>query len=264
MKVIYIAGTSHSGSTLLDLMLNAHPEIVSLGEVMNLTQLPKAKKLSAFWSRVEQRLRETSGMSIMNLNVLDYTDTDARSAPNALLFGAVSHVTGKTFIVDSSKSPERMSYLMRVKRLDVYPVHLIRNPKGQVASAVKKHGGFLKHIVHYELVHQRIRRTLEGVAHSVVRYEDLVLQPEQTLGSLLEPLGLEFHPQQLSWAEQTKHLVAGNRMRRRKVSELILDENWKDRLSFVQKLTIDIGTLRSRLVHRQTGYAPGRDQRSST
>ena len=36
MKVIYIAGTSHSGSTLLDLMLNAHPEIISVGESINL------------------------------------------------------------------------------------------------------------------------------------------------------------------------------------------------------------------------------------
>jgi hypothetical protein len=35
MRVIYIAGTSHSGSTLLDLMLNAHPEIISVGEVLN-------------------------------------------------------------------------------------------------------------------------------------------------------------------------------------------------------------------------------------
>ena len=38
MKVIYIAGTSHSGSTLLDLMLNAHPQIVSVGEMVNLNR----------------------------------------------------------------------------------------------------------------------------------------------------------------------------------------------------------------------------------
>ena len=119
---------------------------------------------------------------------------------------------------------------------------------------VRKHGGFLRHIANYERVHQRIRKALEGVAHSVVRYEDLVLQPEQTLGSVLEPLGLTFHPQQLSWAGQAKHLVAGNRMRRSKVSELILDEKWKDSLSFAQKLLVDIGTVGSRSLHRPTGY----------
>ena len=38
MRVIYIAGTSHSGSTLLDLMLNAHPAIFSAGEVLKLNR----------------------------------------------------------------------------------------------------------------------------------------------------------------------------------------------------------------------------------
>jgi hypothetical protein len=38
MRVISIAGTAHSGSTLLDLMLNAHPEIVSVGEVLKLNR----------------------------------------------------------------------------------------------------------------------------------------------------------------------------------------------------------------------------------
>ena len=35
-KIIFIASLSHSGSTLLDLMLNAHPEVVSVGEVKQL------------------------------------------------------------------------------------------------------------------------------------------------------------------------------------------------------------------------------------
>lgn len=33
MRLIYIVGTAHSGSTLLDLILNAHPQIVSVGEL---------------------------------------------------------------------------------------------------------------------------------------------------------------------------------------------------------------------------------------
>jgi len=38
MRVIYIAGTSHSGSTLLDFMLNAHPAIFAGGEVLKLNR----------------------------------------------------------------------------------------------------------------------------------------------------------------------------------------------------------------------------------
>jgi hypothetical protein len=52
MRVIYIAGAAHSGSTLLDLMLNAHPEIVSVGEVLKLNrQLGYRDKLRALFVR---------------------------------------------------------------------------------------------------------------------------------------------------------------------------------------------------------------------
>jgi hypothetical protein len=33
VKVVFIASASHSGSTLLDLLLNAHPDMVSVGEL---------------------------------------------------------------------------------------------------------------------------------------------------------------------------------------------------------------------------------------
>ena len=36
MRVIYLAGMSHSGSTLLSLMLNAHPDICAAGELIDL------------------------------------------------------------------------------------------------------------------------------------------------------------------------------------------------------------------------------------
>ena len=58
MRVIYIAGTSHSGSTLLDLMLNAHPAIFSAGEVLKLNRQlgidPPRKSPSARASRIRR------------------------------------------------------------------------------------------------------------------------------------------------------------------------------------------------------------------
>lgn len=89
MRVIYIAGTSHSGSTLLDLMLNAHPAILSAGEVLKLNRqlgIKNARKGThaqcscgapslwecRFWSGVDRRTRETSGKSLTDLDMLDY------------------------------------------------------------------------------------------------------------------------------------------------------------------------------------------------
>jgi hypothetical protein len=267
MRMIYIVGTAHSGSTLLDLMLNAHPEIVSVGEVMRLRPAWISNKPAAcscgipvakceFWLSVDQRVKELSGKSLTELNMLDHSCSDERSAPNAIVFRAISDVTGKAFIVDSSKMPERLAYLMTLKGLNVYPIHLIRNPKAQIASVVRKQNKVFKAISRYELTHQKIRRSLRSNPHAVVRYDDLVARPERTLSIVLEPLGLSFDPQQLSWTLKPKHNISGNRMRRNTTSELVLDERWKTTLSSPQKLAVDIGTLRARLLNRPTGYFP--------
>ena len=87
--------------------------------------------------------------------------------------------------------------------------------------------------------------------HSVVRYEELVRNPEQVLSSLMRQLGLSFDPQQLEWASQVRHNVGGNGMRRSHSSELKLDEKWRDHLTLLQKLAIDAGTLLGRYPLRQ-------------
>jgi hypothetical protein len=271
MKVIYIAGTSHSGSTLLDLMLNAHPQILSAGEALKLNRQLEAqanRKRSfvpcacgaptlwdcPFWSRVDARTRETSSKSLADLDMQDYRPTNGAPTPNEIVFRAMAEVSGRDFIVDSSKLPKRLSYLLGLKGLEIYPIHLVRDPRGQINAVVRKHGGFLKHIFRYELVHEQIRRALKSVPHSVVHYEDLVRAPDATLQSVLEPLGLNFDPRQLRWAEAEKHEVAGNNIRFDATSRLVLDEAWKQALSPMQKLAIGMGTFRSSQVLPKTSY----------
>jgi hypothetical protein len=262
VRVIYITGAAHSGSTLLELMLNAHPEIVSVGEVANLNSVikidergrPKFARCSCsapsiqrcpFWSSVDKSIQRIGGKRLWDLDLQDYDSYDTQHAPNLLLFRAISEVSGKKFVVDSSKTPRRLSHLMRFKEFNVYPIHLTRDPKGQVNSAIPKHG-LLKSILRHEIVYAQVRRILKGCPHTAVRYEDLARHPAKTLQSVLEPLGLAFHPQQLAWAEQVKHGAAGNHMRFQERSELILDERWNSELSRTQKLVISIATLRSR------------------
>ncbi len=274
MRVIYIAGTSHSGSTLLDLMLNAHPDIAAAGELLKLNrqfkeQADRKRALvpcscgapslrdCPFWSAVDAHAREASGKSLADLDMQDYATYPQDASPNEIVFKAMAEISGRNFIVDSSKLPRRLSYLLGLKGLNLYPIHLVRDPKGQINAVARKHGGFLKHIFRYELIHAQIRRALRSVPHSVVHYEDLVREPEATLRGVLAPLGLGFDPRQLAWAEAEKHEVAGNHMRFDATSKLVLDEAWKDALSPIKKLAIDVGTLRSRELLPKTRYVAG-------
>jgi hypothetical protein len=257
MRVMYIAGAAHSGSTLLDMMLNAHPRIFSAGELVNLNRV-KFKKgkvkptrcacgavgLSQcrFWSRVDRRLGELGGGSIAELNLQEPQRGAGSHEADVLLFRAIAEVSGKDIIVDSSKIPSRLKYLLGLDGLEVYPIHLVREPAGQINSVIAKHG-LMKSILYYEVVHAQVRQILKTVPHSRVKYEKLIIDPECTLGRVLERVGLDFHPRQLSWAEAERHGFAGNHIRFQEKSDLILDVAWKTKLTARQKLLIDLGTV---------------------
>jgi hypothetical protein len=121
MRVIYIAGMSHSGSTLLSLMLNAHPEIISVGELIDLSRRLQPRKDGSyapcpcgapslwkcdFWSRVSSVVQEKEGKSLAELDVRNYSERDQSRAANFSIFRAISEVVGKRFVVDSSKRPD--------------------------------------------------------------------------------------------------------------------------------------------------------------
>ena len=124
---------------------------------------------------------------------------------------------------------------------------------GVATDPVSSCVGFLKHVFRYELIHEQIRRALKSVPHSVVHYEDLVRDPKSALQSILQPLGLDFDPHQLDWAEAEKHEVAGNHMRFDARSELVLDESWRQGLSPLKQRAIEFGTLLSRQTLPKTG-----------
>ena len=181
-------------------------------------------------------------MALSALDVLNDRKLDERSAPNAVVFRAISKVSGKKFIVDSSKRPGRLAYLMQLKGLDVFPIHLIREPNGQIWSLTRKNGGFVQHICNYVRIHEQIHRIVKSSPHSIIYYEDLVRDPSGTLSSILEPLGLQFDRAQLSWAEQRQHTIAGNKLRWQP-NDLILDERWKEGLTPTQQFIVGLGMV---------------------
>jgi hypothetical protein len=252
VRILYIAGMSHSGSTLLNLMLNAHPQIISVGELIDLgrrtgpqdTGRRKFVPCSCgapslwdceFWSSVNARLMDQLGKSLSDLDILSDRSLDFHAAHSAVVLRAISEVSGRTFIVDSSKRPGRLAYLMQINGLEVYPIHLIREARGQIFSLLRKNGGFFQQVYSYVRVHNQIRKITKGIPHGIAHYEDLVRSPQPTLSRLLRPLGIEFDPNQLEWGNRPHHTLGGNKLRWQP-RRLVLDERWRDGLSRPQQL----------------------------
>ena len=271
--ILFVASTSHSGSTLLDLMLNAHPEIASVGELKQLGRYARSARVRGriprctcgalvigecpFWSIVGSITTARLGRGLGELNVEDYADVASFDGDNAVLFDAISMAAQKRYIVDSSKHLDRLERLLANPAIEVFPIFLVRDPKGQICSALGKNKkknarsekdtyGLVRLIGNYVATNRRIHKLIKNCPHAVVRYEELVKDPEKVLTPLMQQLGLGFHPLQLEWATQVSHNVSGNRMRRGTSSELKLDEKWRDDFSLSQKLVIDASTFPGR------------------
>lgn len=281
MKVVFIASLSHSGSTLLDLMLNAHPEVISLGELKQLTRVLLMKKRRRpgevhpctchaeslwecpFWSRVNDYMKAKGGRSLAEINVDRYDDPESFYADNRLLFEALAAISGKKYIVDSSKSYRRLKLLLKTPGLDVLPIYLKRDARGQVWSCMKKTKtaapSLRAQTMRYIWGNLRIENALGDHPYFALSYEDLVARPKATLQALMREIGLDFDPIQLEWASQERHTVAGNRMRWTDRSDLILDQAWRRNLTALQALGIKGVTLPMRLPFFKAGmYASAR------
>lgn len=267
MKVVYIASSAHSGSTLLDLMLNAHSSAVTVGEIKQLPRYIAHDKVDKrctcgaasvmecpFWTKVDAVVRERSGgRSLTELNIDTYSDMEGCRRDNRLLFEAVGAVSGAEFVVDSSKETRRLEMLLQTPGLEILPIFLVRNPKGQILSVTRsgqrkqrKFGTLAAHIGNYSYQNARIHRILRNRPHFRVRYEELVQNTTGVLTSLMQWIGVSYEPQQRHFSDHERHNVGGNRMRRKSSNDLRLDESWRRDLSFLQKVAIDIGTIPGR------------------
>lgn len=172
VKVIYILGWGHSGSTLLDLTLGTAPNVVSVGEVIFFdfyrTETAHPKVLRDFECTCGQKLRNCSlwqgAMERMKPEVpkVVYDQSGVarlgwvakligyrlfgnrrRAATNtgddrAFFEGVLGEAgAGVEFVSDSSKDFARLARLLMQPGIEVYPVHLVRDIRA-VASSYSK------------------------------------------------------------------------------------------------------------------------------
>lgn len=167
IPVIYVIGVGHSGSTVLDTVLGNHPQIESVGELIN---LPRSGWTNAdycacgqpgnecqFWSAVHEawcqlvddgdvvkyialaerfeRFRDWPRLIAVRRN--PSREFQKYALRTQSLFRAIQNTGGQPIIVDSSKHPVRAYALSLVPGIDLSVIHLVRDARG-VAYSNKK------------------------------------------------------------------------------------------------------------------------------
>lgn len=287
-RLIYVASIGRSGSTLLELLLTAHPRITTTGELhlwphelRGEHRLPCGCGLAVhecpFWTELRRRedpllapppgidhFREAYlGGRTLRAPLLGQFRPAGRLPDaagvygdnNARVFAAFADLTEELtgrrpdWLVDASKDPYRLLWLLRSGRFDVTVLHVVRDPRGFVASeakndatsgaalaalAVRKAGAWA---LQNELV-RRAAATTPGGRYLLVPYERLAADPVATMRDVWAVVGCEPEDTVVDrFRDDRFHAMGGNPMRHGS-GGIRLDEAWRSALPpAVQRLT---------------------------
>jgi len=256
IRIIYITSLGHSGSTLLDVLLNQHQKLQSVGEIMFFDEWMSNDLLCSCGTMIKKCPFWAKAIS-ENIPALGDMDAHGYNDNSFLLFKAISNINHSTAIVDSSKSPQRLMRLLSDPRFDVKVIHLVRNGLAVTNSLRKSHArpgtsneqmtiatpaykGMLRWLRRNKSI-ERISKTMGDEKMLRVRYEDLCLQPEQVLQNICSFVGIDFDPAILIPTLTNNHNIGGSRWRfSDKVVKIKLDEKWRDELGLGAKLLFQI------------------------
>jgi hypothetical protein len=239
VKVVYLVGMGRSGSTLTDILLDAHSGIQGLGGVRRLAHYARKQPCPCgapsfrdceFWSRVEANLWADGGRTLETVDV-HARNPERFANENKALFRAAAAAGGTPFVTDNSKSVGRLARLLAVPDLQVIPVFVHRDPRGRAQSIRKRSGMRYAPTVAY--THRSLRAwwLLRNRPHIAVEYEALAADPKGQLERLMGRLGLEAEPEQLAWADQVHHNIgAADVLNKTEGSTIRPDDGWKTAL----------------------------------
>jgi hypothetical protein len=227
IRVVYIAGASHSGSTLLHLMLGAHSRCVGLGEAARTLgpgegglertlrrhcSCGSAPRDCLFWGEAISQLQGERGETLEDR----YRGVLATFAD---VFGS------ERILVDSSKALPPLRVLARLPEVDLRVVHVIKDVRAWVTSqddlqreeSARARGvetrGLGRLFREWYRKNREIGRFLgeENLPTLRLGYEELCFFPEAMVEMLCQLLGEEPETSMLSPDAARCHMLRGNK-----------------------------------------------------
>ena len=293
VKVLYIAGFGRSGSTILDNLLGGVDGFFSAGELCymwdhdlrenGLCGCGHPLMGCEVWGEVLAD-DDVAAIDAGEMARIEGGGVRTRHLPLALLprgrkmldlrlkryagnldavYRAIQRTTGARVIVDSSKNPMYGRVLGTVPSIDLYVVHLVRDPRAAAYSWLRKKmqpdRGEFGYMDQHAPAKSSVLWTLWNGASGVfwgrtpgrylrLRYEDFVADPREALTRILEMVGeggadLPFVSGR-AVELGVSHTVAGNPNRFKTGGiELRLDDEWKGKMRIRDRALVTLLTF---------------------
>ena len=230
---LLIRGLGHSGSTILDLALGAHPQLIGLGEAVRVLERPRLGEEHKGPQQLRGDLRferrctcgELAGDCPVWGPLLAWLPAHD-NRPLAEKFNRLIEpltATSPRWLVESFQADEQLLDAQALGR-PVRVIQLTRDVRSWVHSesrrGVERHGrggtvGW-RSMLRWWRINRRWEQRLNRSGCAVFRlgYEELALAPEQALRQLCAWLEVGFDPAMLQpGLNSSSHIVSGNRMR---------------------------------------------------
>ncbi len=290
IRVLHITGTGRSGSTLLARLLGSVPGVFAAGEVRFLWERGLAaggrcgcrlavrecpvwaavierlgpaadpEQAAAFHDRLRVVLRLRRAGRWLRRRPLPLSAVE-RTVADGLLpaYRSIQDVTSAELIVDSSKLPNYAAVLDTIPQIDLYVLHLLRDPRAAAWSWMR--GSASGAVEGYDEEMDRLSSAKSSILWAVwngltarrfecrperylrVRYEDVMTSPREAAEQIARWVGLD--PASLPFVDDHEallvdgHVVAGNPNRMGAGSvQFTLDRRWEDAMRGRDRATV--------------------------
>jgi hypothetical protein len=282
INLIYIVSNGRSGSTLLEMLIGKHTQCMTVGEFQMLpidfrnNIQPCGCGLSIsnceFWSKIYKinksiidngsidKFRDLSAGKVIRIkeiiDILLFRESDLKSQKkygneNFKIFKNILKISNKDKkikIIDSSKDPYRLKWLIQSGYFNINILHIIKSPNAFVYSMIKNEKSAIKKI--YKTARMSVRWSLENLIirtvsrtfakknrYYRVQYESLAKTPQVEMEKVFNFLKIENENITENGFQFKNHAISGNFMRF-KSSKIKLDQKWIKYLGFVEKIII--------------------------
>jgi hypothetical protein len=210
-RLIFLISQPRAGSTMLQRILGSHPEVHTLPEpwiMLHPLYALRRRGISAEYN-VEWAVNQSEAFLDRLPGGRDVF-TEAQRRAYSYLYEQALAASGKHFFLD--KTPRYYHVIPELHHL--FPkakfIFLLRNPLAVLASILKSWvGDDWSRMLRYRhdlmdapgLMMAGLQ--VAGIGHAVIRYEDIVLNPEETINQLCNQLGISFHQEMIEYGQQT-------------------------------------------------------------
>lgn len=291
IKVLYIAGFERSGSTLVNRVLGQIDGFVAWGELRDIWEHGKIENRSCTcgasfskceeWSAIyDKQFEQDMGLtanemlslkrktraavllkSLDPLNVSTFSKVPKEYLEGLEnLYRSIQKKTHSKVIVDSTKAAWYGYILSTLENIDLYTVHIVRDPRGVCYSLQQRKSQGEPECQWYNPLHASLSWNLKNLGverllnfdptrYLRIQYEEFIQSPEASIKSILQLVGESNAP--LPFVSKSTvimgldHIITGSPSSRSNIGEVTLrtDTKWKRQLRSIDKSVTTHTTL---------------------